>query len=205
MKVLAVNGSPHARGNTYFAICAAAKELEANGVEVEILHVGDKLIRGCLACGKCGELGRCVIDDAVNENLDKILGADGLILASPVYFSGIAGTMKCYLDRTFEIASQKMRHKVGVGIAVARRSGGRSTVDSLSYFMSYCEMVIPSSRYWNIIHGTEPGEVEQDLEGQQTLRTLGRNLAWTLKSIALSRDRLDLPVEEEGVCFNFIH
>lgn len=192
MKVIAFNGSPKKNGNTYQAIRMVADELEKEGIEIEIVHVGDKLIRGCLGCGACSRNNdeRCIIgDDIVNESIQKIKQADGIIIGSPVHFSGIAGTMKSFLDRVFYISKNDiLRHKVGVSVVAVRRSGGVTTFNQLNNYINYAEMIMPSTNYWNVIHGTLPGEVSQDEEGNQIMRVLGKNMAWLLKSLENSSE-----------------
>ncbi|MFQ3547702.1 MAG: flavodoxin family protein [Termitinemataceae bacterium] len=185
MKVVAINGSPRPNGNTSHAIRIVTAELETLGIRVEQIQIGNTSIRGCLACGSCAKNKneRCIIDDEVNEYIQVMKEADGILIASPVYFSGIAGTMKCFLDRAFYVAGANgglFRHKAGAALVAVRRSGGSATFQQLNAYLLYAEMLIPASNYWNIIHGAAPAEVLQDEEGCQTLRMLGRNLAWLL-------------------------
>ncbi|MGL5256754.1 MAG: flavodoxin family protein [Proteocatella sp.] len=206
MKVVAFNGSPRKQGNTYHAIKMVAEELEKEGIEVEIVHVGDKLIRGCLGCGACARNKdeRCIIkeDDIVNESVQKIKEADGIILGSPVYFSGIAGTMKSFLDRVFYVSrNELLRHKVGASVVTVRRAGGVPTFNQLNNYINYAEMIMPSTSYWNVINGAAPGEVTQDEEGKQIMRVLGKNMAWLLKSLENSENK---PEMESKIAMNFI-
>ncbi|MFH0896066.1 MAG: flavodoxin family protein [Bacteroidota bacterium] len=186
MKVIAINGSPKGEGNTYQAMRMLGNELEAAGIEFEVLHIGNRAIRGCTACMKCyaNKDQKCATQDDFNSFIPKIMEADGLVIGSPVYYSGIAGTMKCFLDRLFYISGANgnfFRHKVGAAITAVRRSGGSSTLDGLNHYLNYAEMLVATSNYWNIIHGRTPGEVSQDAEGVQIMRVLGKNMAWMLK------------------------
>jgi multimeric flavodoxin WrbA len=209
MKVAAFNGSPNKEGNTYHALRIVADELGKEGIETEIIHVGNKLIRGCLACGKCRKNRdeRCVTRDEVNEWIMKMKEADGIILGSPVHFSSISATMKAFLDRAFYVAGNNgglFRHKVGAAVVAIRRSGGLPAVDQLNHYLSYAEMIIPTSNYWNVIHGTAPGEALQDEEGVQIMRILGRNMAWLLKLVANGEGSVEEPRRERKVYTNFI-
>lgn len=209
MKVVAFNGSPKKEGNTYHAIKTVAAELEKEGIEVKIVHVGNKVIRGCLACNGCSrnKNERCVIDDEVNEWVQKMKEADGIILGSPVHYAGIPGTMKSFLDRAFYVASSNnslFRHKVGAGVVAVRRTGGIAVFQQLNNFINYSEMVVPTSNYWNIAHGTAPGEVTQDDEGMQIMRVLGKNMAWVMKSLDASKDIVKESEAENKIFTNFI-
>lgn len=209
MKVVAFNGSPKREGNTYHAIKIVAEELEKEGIDVEIVHVGDKIIRGCIACGMCykNKNERCITDDEVNEWIQKMKNADGIILGSPVHYSGIAATMKAFLDRAFYVASANgglFRHKVGASIVAVRRSGGVTTFEQLNNYLLYSEMLIPTTNYWNVIHGAKPGEVYQDEEGVQIMRLLGKNMAWLLKLKRNGEGVVSEPEKEKKVYTNFI-
>ncbi|ABB13827.1 flavodoxin family protein [Carboxydothermus hydrogenoformans] len=209
MKVVAFNGSPRANGNTYQALKLVLAELEKEGIEGEIIQVGDKVIRGCLACGKCvrNKNERCAIDDEVNDWIQKMKEADGIILGSPVHYSGITATMKAFLDRAFYVASANgglFRHKVGAAVVAVRRSGGVAAFDQLNHYLHYAEMFIPVSNYWNVIHGTKPGEALQDEEGVQIMRVLGKNMAYLLKLIAKGKGEIEAPEKESKVYTNFI-
>ncbi|CEQ06473.1 flavodoxin family protein [Paeniclostridium sordellii] len=210
MKVVAFNGSPHKRGNTYNAIETVAKELEKEGIEVEIVHVGNKAIRGCIACGGCSrnQNERCVLDkDEVNEWIQKMKEADGIILGSPVYYSAIAGTMKSFLDRAFYVASSNggmFRHKVGASVVAVRRSGGIPVFDQLNNYINYSEMIMPTSNYWNVAYGTAPGEVTQDEEGMQIMRVLGKNMAWMMKVVEAGKSQVKENEKEDKIFTNFI-
>jgi multimeric flavodoxin WrbA len=209
MKVVAFNGSPNKEGNTYHAIKGVVAELEKEGIETEIVHVGNKVIRGCLACGQCvkNRNEMCGIDDDVNGWVQKMKGADGIILGSPVHYSAMAGTMKSFLDRAFYVASVNngmLRHKVGASVVAVRRSGGLPTFDQLNNFLLYSEMLLPTSNYWNVIHGTRPGEAVQDEEGVQIMRVLGKNMAWLLKLVEHGKGSVTPPEREAKIFTNFI-
>jgi len=204
MKVLMINGSPRANGNTKIALDEMASVFEAEGIEVECLQVGNKDVRGCIACGKCSELGKCVFDDVVNEVAAKFETADGLVVASPVYYASANGTLVSLLDRLFYSTSFDKTMKVGASVACARRGGITATYDELNKYFGICGMPIASGPYWNGVHGALPGQAEQDAEGLQQMRTLARNMAFLMKSIALGRREYGLPQREEGVFTNFI-
>ncbi len=210
MKVVAFNGSPKKAGNTYNAIRTVAAELEKEGIEVEIVHVGNKVIRGCIACGGCSrnQNERCVIDkDEVNEWIQKMKEADGIILGSPVYYSAIAGTMKSFLDRAFYVASVNggmFRHKIGASVVAVRRSGGIPVFDQLNNFINYSEMIMPTSNYWNVAYGAAPGEVTQDEEGMQIMRVLGKNMSWLMKVVEAGKSQVKENEKEDKVFTNFI-
>lgn len=210
MKVVAINGSPHKGGNTYHALAVVGEALKAEGIDFEIIHIGNKAIRGCIACGKCKQNmdERCTITtDPVNEWIQTLKQADGVILAAPVYYAGIAGTMKCFLDRVFYVSGSNgniFRHKVGAAVVVARRSGGSMTFDSLNHYLLYSEMILATANYWNILHGRAPGEVLQDEEGVQIMEVLGSNMAWLLKMRELAKDVLPEPKQVQKVMTSFV-
>lgn len=208
MKVVAFNGSPKKEGNTYQAIKLVAAELEKEGIEVEIVHVGDKLIRGCLACNGCVKNGdeKCVIQgDEVNEWIQKMKMADGILLGSPVHYAAIGGTMKSFLDRAFYVANKGLfRHKVGAAVVAVRRSGGVTTFNQLNNYINYAEMLMPSTNYWNVIHGMLPGEALADEEGRQIMRVLGKNMAWLMKLVAAGKQTVAEPERETKILTNFI-
>ena len=210
MKVIAINGSPRKEGNTYHALNMVGKELTAEGIDFEIIHIGHKVIHGCLACNNCSKNRdeKCVIKtDEVNDWIQKMKEADGIIIASPVYFAGISGPMKCFLDRVFYVAGSNgglFRHKVGAAVVVVRRSGGIATFDGLVHYLTYSEMILASSRYWSVIHGTNPGEVENDPEGVQIMETLGQNMAWLLKMREATKKTIEAPVKTRKVQTNFV-
>ena len=208
MKVIAINGSPHQKGNTWFALKTAGEALVKEGTDFEIIHIGNQAIHGCMACGKCRENqdNKCSIrTDILNNYLPAIREADGIILGSPVYYSGIAGTMKCFLDRLFYVSGSNgnwMRHKVGASVVAVRRSGGSATWNSLNYYLTISEMTVASSNYWNIIHGAKPGEAEQDKEGVQVMQILGANMAWLLKTKQANADAI--PPKHDKIFMNFV-
>ena len=205
-KVLLINGSPHAHGCTYTALSVVADELNKAGVETEIVHVGNKDIRGCIGCYKCRELGKCVFDkDKVNEVAKKFDEADGLIIGSPVYYAGMNGTLKSFLDRLFFSASYDKRFKVGAAVVSARRMGTTATLDQMNKYFLHGEMPIAASRYWNAVHGNTAEEVLKDEEGLQTMRVLGRNMAFLIRAIRAERERSGLPEQEaKRISTNFI-
>lgn len=210
MKVVAFNGSPKKEGNTYHAIKIVTKELEKENIDIEIIHVGNKSIRGCTACGQCikNKNEKCVLQgDEVNEWIQKMKEADGIILGSPVYYSSISGTMKAFLDRSFYVTGVNdsiLRHKVGASVVAVRRSGGLTTFNELNNYINYSEMIMPNSNYWNVIHGTKPGEALKDEEGIQIMRVLGKNMAWCLKLIENGKGMVDEPKREDKIFTNFI-
>jgi multimeric flavodoxin WrbA len=210
MKVIIFNGSPNKGGNTYHGIKIVAEELEKEGIETEIIHVGNKSIRGCIACGYCtkNKNRKCAITtDPVNNWIEKMNDADGIILGSPVHYSSIAGTMKSFLDRAFRVAEASdsmLRHKVGAAVVAVRRAGGIPTFDQLNNYINHSEMLIPTSNYWNIINGRLPGEAMQDEEGIQIMRILGQNMAWLMKLIKNGQGIINKPEREEKIFTNFI-
>lgn len=210
MKVVAFNGSPKKEGNTYHAIKIVTDELTKAGIETEIIQVGHKPVRGCLACGKCikNQDEKCSQSgDDVNEWIQKIKGADGVIFGSPVYYAGVNATMKAFLDRAFYVSTANgglFRHKVGAAVVALRRSGGVSTFDQLNHYLTYAEMLIPTANYWSVIHGSTPGEALQDEEGVQIMRVLGKNMAWLLKLVENGRGVVEEPAMEIKTKMNFI-
>lgn len=204
MKVLMINGSPHAKGNTYTALAEMEKVFSQEGIETEIVHVGNKNIRGCIACYSCSDKGRCVFDDLVNETAPKFEECDGLVVASPVYYASANATLIAFLDRLFYSTHFDKRMKVGASVVAARRGGLSATFDELNKYFTICGMPVASSQYWNSIHGRAPGEAAQDREGLQTMRTLARNMAFLMKSIALGKEQFGLPEKEAPEQMNFI-
>jgi len=207
MHVVAFNGSPKAEGNTYQAIKIVTDSLEKEGISTEIIHVGNKNIRGCIACGGCIKNlnEKCVIDDEVNGWIQKMKLADGIIIGSPTYYASIAGTMKCFLDRAFFVAGANgglCRHKVGASVVAVRRSGEVAVFDHLNHYFTIGEMFMATSNYWNVIHGRAPGEALQDTEGVQTMGVLGKNMAWLLKQ--LENPTTPLPKREDKIYTNFV-
>jgi len=208
MKDIAINGSPKAHGNTAAILDTAAQVLAAEGIETEILHIGHRAIRGCIGCGQCAKNKnlQCVLpDDGVNEAILAMKDADGLILGAPVFFAAIPGTMKCFLDRVFYVSGSNgnlFRHKVGASVVADRRAGAVPTFNQLNNYINYAEMFMPSSNYWNVTYGTVPGDVAQDLEGQQIVRVLAKNMAWLLKTQAAST--VAKPDQEKKAWFNYV-
>ena len=204
LKVLMLNGSPRADGNTAVALREMKKIFEENGIEVETVQVGNKAVRGCVACNTCAKKGKCVFDDVVNEIAPKFEEADGLVVASPVYYASANATLVACLDRLFYSTHFDKTMKVGASIACARRGGCSATFDELNKYFTISNMPIAPSQYWNSIHGRMPGEAEQDGEGKQTMRTLARNMTFLMKSIALGKEQFGLPKKEERIATHFI-
>lgn len=205
MKVLLINGSPRAKGNTSIALNEMIKVFEAAGVETEIIHIGHRDIRGCIACGNCFKLGRCVFNDIVNEVAPKFMEADGLVVGTPVYYSSPNATLIAFLDRLFYSTFAKDKTmKVGAGVVICRRGGASASFDVLNKYFTITGMAIAGSQYWNMAYGLEPGEAVQDSEGMQTMRTLARNMTFLMKSIALGKEKFGLPEKEEWTPTHFI-
>ncbi|MCD8332527.1 MAG: flavodoxin family protein [Clostridiales bacterium] len=204
MKVLMLNGSPRANGNTSIALEEMKKVFDADGVETEIIQVGSQAIRGCIACGYCYQNGKCVFDDIVNQLAPKFEESDGLVIASPVYYASANATLIACLDRLFYSTGFDKTMKVGASVAVARRGGCSATYDELNKYFGISGMPIASSQYWNSVHGREAGEASQDAEGLQTVRTLARNMTFLMKSIALGKETFGLPEKEVRVSTHFI-
>ena len=204
MKVLMLNGSPRANGNTAMALKEMEKVFAQESIEVETVQVGHKAVRGCIACGFCYKNGKCVFDDVVNELAPKFDAADGLVVASPVYYASANATLVATLDRLFYSTHFDKTMKVGASVAVARRGGCSATFDELNKYFTISSMPIASSQYWNSVHGGMPGQAAQDAEGLQTMRTLARNMAFLMKSIALGKQQFGLPEREPHRFTNFI-
>ena len=205
MNVIAFNGSPHNDGVVARGISVIREELEKEGIAVEVVHVGDKNIHGCIDCRKCKTLGHCAIDgDIVNECYEKMKAADGVILGSPVYYSGVAGTFKCFLDRLF-FPGPDLRYKVGATVVSLRRSGGIPAFHQLNNYLNLAQVIITPGVYWNVIHGNTPEELSQDKEGLQIMEIQGRNMAWLLKTLAAGRKEIPLPPPVDRIRTNFIH
>ena len=204
MKVLILNGSPKTNGNTMTAISEMVKVFDSEGVESEVIHVGNKDIRGCVSCNSCAVKGKCVFDDVVNEIAPKFEASDGLVLASPVYYASANATLIACLDRLFYSSSFDKTMKVGASIVVARRGGCSATFDELNKYFTISGMPIASSQYWNSVHGRTPGEAAKDLEGLQTMRVLAKNMTFLMKSIALGKEKFGLPDKEEHLWTHFI-
>ncbi|HIS63188.1 MAG TPA: flavodoxin family protein [Candidatus Scybalomonas excrementigallinarum] len=204
MKVLLINGSPRKEGNTYLALREMEKIFEQEQVESEIIHIGNKPIRGCIACRVCAQKGKCVFDDCVNEIAPKFQEADGIIIGSPVYYASANGTLVSFLDRLFFSTPFDKTMKVGASVVVARRGGLSSTFDELNKYFTICGMPIASGQYWNSVHGREIGEAAEDAEGLQGMRTLARNMSFLMKAIALGKEQFGLPKKEEFQRTDFI-
>ncbi len=204
MKVLLINGSPNRNGCTYTALREVADTLERDGIETEIVQVGNKDVRGCIGCRRCKTTGKCVFDDMVNEIAPKFQECDGLVIGSPVYYASANGTLISFLDRLFYSTPGDKTMKVGAAVVSARRGGCSATFDELNKYFTISGMPVASSQYWNSVHGNTPDEVRQDKEGLQVMRTLGHNMAFLIKSIALGKEKYGLPEKEERVSTNFI-
>jgi len=205
MKVLLVNGSPHAQGCTYTALREVAAALEKQGIETELFQVGTKPISGCLGCGACIKTGKCVIDDVVNEFVEKAKDADGFVFGSPVHYAGASGAITSFMDRAFYGKGAVYANKPAAAVMSCRRGGATATLDQLNKYFTISNMPIVSSQYWNMVHGNTPDEVRQDLEGLQTMRTLGINMAWLLKCIEAGKAAgIAMPEREAKVATNFI-
>lgn len=203
MKVLLIHGSPRKEGNTFVALSEVASALRGEGLDAEIISIGNRPIQGCSACNKCVELGRCIFnDDLYNAIREKLEGADGLVIGTPVYYAGPNGALCAILDRVFYSCGELLSYKPGASVAVCRRGGASAAFDRLNKYFTISNMPVISSQYWNSVHGLRPGEASQDAEGLQTMRTLGRNMAWFLKN---KRDGGNIPPEPElRVATNFI-
>ena len=209
MKVLLVNGSPHPKGCTWTALQEVAGTLNAEGIETRIFQVGTKPLSGCIACKKCAELGRCAFSDAVNDFVDLAMDADGFVFGSPVHYAAASGAITSFMDRVFYSNSMAGRNafylKPAAAVLSARRAGTTAAFDQLNKYFTISEMPVISSRYWNMVHGTEPEDVKKDLEGLQTMRVLARNMSWFLKCKEAGRNAgVPLPVKEEVIRTNFI-
>ena len=204
MKVLILNGSPRVGSNTSIATREMTQVFEAEGIEVEEVRVGSLEVRGCIACGTCAQKGACVFDDIVNEIAPKFEKADGLVLATPVYYASANGTLVSVLDRLFYSTGFDKTMKVGASVVCARRGGCSATFDELNKYFTISNMPVASSQYWNCVHGREKGEAEMDEEGKQTMRVLARNMSFLMKSIALGREQFGLPETEEHLLTHFI-
>ena len=204
LKVLMFNGSPRSNGNTAVALREMETVFRKNGVEVETVVIGNRAIRGCVACGGCAKTGKCVFDDAVNELAPKFEAADGLVVASPVYYASANATLVACLDRLFYSTPFDKTMKVGASVVCARRGGCSATFDELNKYFTISGMPVASSQYWNSIHGRTPGEAEADGEGRQTMRTLARNMTFLMRSIALGKEHFGLPEQEARIATHFI-
>ena len=204
MKVLILNGSPKANGNTAAALAEMIAVFRQEGIETELVQVGSREIRGCTGCGSCFRTGKCVFDDLVNELAVKLEECNGLVIGSPVYYASANGTLIALLDRLFYSTRFPKTMKVGAGVTVARRGGCSATFDQLNKYFTISGMPVASSQYWNSVHGAKPGQAEEDAEGMQTMRTLARNMSFLMKSIALGKEKYGLPEREKPQYTNFI-
>lgn len=204
MNVVLINGSPNVKGCTYSALHEVEQVLQSNGIETEMIHVGNKDIRGCIGCRQCRTKGKCVFDDLVNEVALKFANCDGILVGSPVYYASANGTLISFLDRLFYSCGVDKTMKVGAAVVSCRRGGASATFDEINKYFSISNMPIASSQYWNSVHGNTPEEVLQDKEGLQVMRTLGENMAFLLKSIQLGKEAFGLPKKEEHIFTSFI-
>ena len=204
MKVLIINGSPRKEGNTSVAVAEMEKVFKSLNVEVETVQIGNKDVRGCIACNSCGKTGKCVFNDIVNELAPKFEAADGLVVATPVYYASANATLIACLDRLFYSTHFDKTMKVGASVVCARRGGCSATFDELNKYFTISGMPVASSRYWNSIHGTDPGQAEQDEEGLQVMRILARNMTFLMKSIELGKEKYGLPEKEAPIRTHFI-
>ena len=205
MKVLLINGSPKEKGNTAFALEQMAEVFAEQGIETEMIHVGNLLIRGCQGCGACYKIGHCVIDDIVNDVAQKLDAADGMVVGSPVYYASPNGTLLSFLDRLFYSSGKvNKRMKVGASVVCARRGGTTASMDVLNKYFTISEMPVASSTYWNIIHGAKPGQAAEDAEGISTVRNLAKNMSYMIKAFAAAKDTVELPEPEPKAFTNFI-
>jgi multimeric flavodoxin WrbA len=210
VKVVAINGSSKVNGNTALAIQTVGEGLATQGIDLARLDIGSEKLHGCVGCGACRNLKnrRCRLDDDMaNTWMQELFSADGIILASPVYYAGINGALKSFLDRAFFVAASNgalFRHKVGVGVVAVRRAGALTAIGQLNCYLTISEMYLPASNYWNMIYGLMPGEAEKDVEGRQTLKVLGENMGWLMRVIEHGRTTLPPPAPQEKVMLNFI-
>ena len=205
MKVLLINGSPHAKGCTFTALNEVAASLEKEGIETEMIHLGTKPLSGCLGCGACLKTGQCVIKDSLNEFLEKAEKADGFVFGSPVHFASASGMLTSFMDRAFYGKDKLFAYKPAAAVMSCRRGGATATFEQINKYFTMSNMIVVGSQYWNMVHGNAPEEVKKDLEGMQTMRTLGLNMAWILKSIQAGKDAgLPMPQREAKTKTNFI-
>lgn len=205
MKVLLINGSPNEHGCTFTALNEVSESMKRRGIETEIFYIGKKAVQGCIGCYKCFELGHCIFNDNVSELAARLDDFDGIIIGAPVYYAGVAGSLCAFLDRLFFSGRVKLENKPGASIVSCRRGGASAAFDRLNKYFTINNMPVVSSQYWNQVHGNTPEEVKQDLEGMQTMRTLGENFAWLLKCIEAGRKAgVPEPEREEWIATNFI-
>ncbi|MCD8167698.1 MAG: flavodoxin family protein [Bacteroides sp.] len=205
MKVLLVNGSPHREGCTYTALREVAGVLEQQGIETELLWLGVKPVPGCMGCNACFTTGRCVVKDIVNEVIDRLDEYDGFVFGSPVHYTAASGTITSFLDRLFYAGGEGLAFKPGAAVVSCRRAGSTASLDQLNKYFTINNMPLVSSQYWNMVHGFTPDQVKEDKEGMQTMRGIGRNMAWLIKCIELGKEAgISLPEQEERVMTNFM-
>lgn len=202
-KVLLLNGSPRANGCTATALREMIPVFEANGIETELVHIGNKDIRGCIACNTCMKNKKCVFDDLVNETAPKFEAADGLVVGSPVYYASPNGTVLSFLDRLFYSTHFSKHMKVGAAVVSARRGGNTASFDVLNKYFSISGMPVASSTYWNQVHGFTAEDVKKDLEGLQTMRNLALNMSFMIRAIADAKEKYGLPEMERGAFSSF--
>lgn len=205
MKILLINGSPNETGTTFTALSEMKKTFQQEGIDSEIINIGNKAIKGCIACGSCGKTGKCAIDDIVNEVAEKFITAEGLVVGSPVYYASANGTLISFLDRLFMSCKADKRFKVGASIVCARRGGLSSTFDELNKYFLMNQMPVAASNYWNSLHGPNAETAEKDKEGLQTMRILAKNIAFMIKSFALAKEKFGLPEPEEKIKTGFLN
>ena len=204
MKVILINGSPNARGCTYTALQEVEKILNAENIDTEIIQIGHKDIRGCIGCRQCKKIGKCIFDDCVNDVAAKFIECDGIVIGSPVYFASANGTLVSFIDRLFYSSQCDKTMKVGAAVVSARRGGCSATFDELNKYFTISSMPVVSSQYWNSVHGYTAEDVRKDAEGLQTMRVLGKNMAFLIKSIQLGKEKYGLPEKEKSVHTHFI-
>ena len=204
MKVMLVNGSLHEKGCTYTALCEVEKALNANGIETEIFQLAGKGVNGCKGCWACKKLGKCVIDDAVNEFVEKAADFDGFVFGSPVYYASASGALVSFMDRVFYSGGKKLAYKPAAAVVSCRRAGASTTFDVINKYFTINNMLVVGSNYWNEVHGNFAEEVLKDEEGLQTMRILGNNMAWVLKCLQLGKEAGLEPMRERKIMTNFI-
>ncbi len=202
MKVIAINGSPKANGNTALAIKKVTDTLNAEGIETETIHIGKMPLRGCMACGACSKLGKCAIDDGLNEIAAKMREADGIVIGSPVYYAGVNGTLKSFLDRAFYQSGGAFRFKPGAAVLAVRRGGALDAYHTINNYFGISQMIQVPANYWNMVYGRLPGEAEQDLEGMNTMEVIGKNMAYLIKM--QHESNVPVPEPTPKVMFNYI-
>lgn len=204
MKVLLFNGSPKANGCTFTALSEVEKALNKNGIETEIIHVGNDVKSGCMGCGYCAKAGKCICDDVVNKVADKVKEADGYVFGSPVHYASASGAITSFMDRLFYSNGKNMAYKPACAVCTCRRGGATATIEQLNKYFTITNMPIVPSNYWNMAHGNTPEELVKDEEGMQIMRLLGNNMAWLLKCIEIGKQNGIEPVKEDKIKTNFI-